>query len=274
MSSARGGSERLLPASYGTAPAGPGRAVVSARSLTKTFPRGGVVALENVSFDLQEHTFASVVGPSGCGKSTLLRLAAGLIPRSSGSLTIRGEGVAAPRPDTAMMFQRPILLPWKTALQNVVLPRQLEGRLDHDAWRQAGDLLHLLGLQGFEHTYPRHLSGGMQQRVALARILITGADLLLMDEPFASLDEFTRERLNLELLRIQAEIRASVMFVTHNITEAVFLADRVLVMTPRPGRLAGIIEVPFPRPRVIELLKSSEFNDLAFQVRALLGEHV
>jgi NitT/TauT family transport system ATP-binding protein len=248
--------------------------VVVARDLTKVFGRGEVVAVERVTFEVRHGQFVSVVGPSGCGKSTLLRLIAGLIPRSSGSLRVRGEEVKGPRRDIAMMFQRPILLPWKTAFDNVLLPRRLEGRTGREDVQAARDLLHLLALDGFEHTYPRHLSGGMQQRVALARLLITGAELLLLDEPFASLDEFTRERLNLELLRIQAEVGATAMFVTHNITEAVFLADHVLVMTPRPGRLAGVVEVPFERPRAIGLLKTPEFNELAFQVRSILGEHI
>ncbi|HEX6207651.1 MAG TPA: ABC transporter ATP-binding protein [Actinomycetota bacterium] len=251
-----------------------GGPTVRARGITKVFPRGKVVALEDVSFVIKSGQFTSVVGPSGCGKSTLLRLVAGLIPRSYGELDVHGSDVTGPRTDIAMMFQRPILLPWKTALENVVLPRKIRGRLDERDWREGRSLLRLLALEEFRHAYPQHLSGGMQQRVALARLLITGADLLLMDEPFASLDEFTRERLNLELLRIQSEVAATVMFVTHNITEAVFLADQVLVMTPRPGRLAGIVEVPFGRPRTIELLRSPEFNDLAFKVRGLLGESI
>jgi len=254
--------------------AGSGGPTVRARGLTKVFPRGKVVALEDVSFEVRSGQFTSVVGPSGCGKSTLLRLVAGLIPRSSGELEVHGSKVTAPRTDIAMMFQRPILLPWKTALENVVLPRRIRGKLTDRDWQEGRSLLRLLGLEDFRHAYPQHLSGGMQQRVALARLLITGADLLLMDEPFASLDEFTRERLNLELLRIQSEVDATIMFVTHNITEAVFLADQVLVMTPRPGRLAGVVEVPFGRPRAIELLRTPEFNDLAFKVRGLLGESI
>ena len=248
--------------------------LVQGRGVTKIFPRGKVVALEDVSFQVEHGRFTSVVGPSGCGKSTLLRLVAGLIPASSGSLLVHGSEVRSPRPDIAMMFQRPILLPWKTALENVVLPRKIRGKREKGSWSEGRDLLKLLALEEFEHAYPQHLSGGMQQRVALARLLITGADLLLMDEPFASLDEFTRERLNLELLRIQAEVGATILFVTHNITEAVFLADQVLVMTPRPGRLAGTIQVPFERPRTVELLRTPEFNDLAFKVRGLLGESI
>lgn len=251
-----------------------GGPTVRARGVTKVFPRGKVVALEDVTFEIQRGQFTSVVGPSGCGKSTLLRLVAGLIPRTSGELRVHGSDVTGPRTDIAMMFQRPILLPWKTALENVVLPRRIRGRLTDGDWEEGRSLLRLLALEDFRHAYPQHLSGGMQQRVALARLLITGADLLLMDEPFASLDEFTRERLNLELLRIQSEVEATVMFVTHNITEAVFLADQVLVMTPRPGRLAGVVEVPFDRPRSIDLLRTPEFNDLAFKVRGLLGESI
>jgi NitT/TauT family transport system ATP-binding protein len=247
---------------------------VQARNLTKIFPRGRVVALEDVSFEVRHGQFTSVVGPSGCGKSTLLRLVAGLISRTSGSILVHDSDVTGPRTDIAVMFQRPILLPWKTALENVVLPRKIRGQTGEDVWREGRDLLRLLALEDFEHAFPQHLSGGMQQRVALARLLITGAGLLLMDEPFASLDEFTRERLNLELLRIRSEVDATILFVTHNITEAVFLADQVLVMTPRPGRLAGVVDVPFARRREVGLLRSQEFHDLAFKVRGLLGEAV
>lgn len=170
------------------------------------------------------------------------------------------------------MFQAPTLLPWRTALQNVLLPLKLAGRLDSSARRKAGELLEMLGLQEFEDAYPPHLSGGMQQRVALARTLVTGAELLLMDEPFAALDEFTRERLNIEFIQIQHDVGATVLFVTHNINEAVFIADRVLVMTPRPGRLADIVKVPFARPRTIDVMRQSQFNETTFAVRALLDD--
>ncbi|MQB00642.1 MAG: ATP-binding cassette domain-containing protein [Actinobacteria bacterium] len=239
----------------------------------KVFPRGGVVAVEDISFDVRQGEFISLVGPSGCGKSTILRLVAGLIGKSSGSLHVHGSEVLGPRQDLAMMFQRPILLPWKTAIENVTLPVRIKGRVDEVTLKEARGLLGFLGLEQFHHAYPQHLSGGMQQRVALARLLITGNELLLMDEPFAALDEFTRERLTLELLRIQSRINATVMFVTHSIIEAVFLADRVLVMTPLPGRLAGIVEVPLERPRTIDLMRTPEFNDLVFKVRGMLGEH-
>ena len=169
------------------------------------------------------------------------------------------------------MFQRPTLLPWKTAIENVLLPSQLRGRVSKSDQEKGMDLLQLVGLEGFQFSYPRHLSGGMQQRVALARLLMTGANILLLDEPFGALDEFTRERLNIELLKIHADIGATTMFVTHNIAEAIFLADEVLVMTPRPGRLARVVEVPFEHPRQIGLMRSPDFNDLVFEVREILG---
>lgn len=248
----------------------PREVVVRAQGVEKTFD-GGVVALEGASFDVHKGEFVSVLGPSGCGKSTLLRLVAGLIERTGGSLTAYGTEVTAPRADIAMMFQRPTLLPWKTSLDNVLLPTTIERRPTKADRQRAIDLLRLTGLADFEFAYPQHLSGGMQQRVALARLLNTGADLLLLDEPFGALDEFTRERLNLELLRIQREIHATIMFVTHNIAEAVFLSDKVLVMTPRPGRLAEEIEVPFARPREIELTATAEFNTLVLRIRDILG---
>lgn len=241
---------------------------VSARSVGKRF--GQVVAIESATFSIPSGHFTAVLGPSGCGKSTLLRLVGGLLGYE-GELAVRGQAVGGPRADVGMMLQKPTLLPWRSAVENVLLPTVLRGRVDEDAREQAMRHLHLVGLEGFEFAYPRQLSGGMQQRVALARLLMTGADVLLLDEPFGALDEFTRERLNLELVRIHREIGATTLFVTHNIGEAVFLADEILVMTPRPGRLAGVVEVPFDRPREIELQRSTEFTDLVFEVREMLG---
>jgi len=189
----------------------------------------------------------------------------------SGDLAIKGKKVSGPSEDVGMMFQRPTLLPWKTAVENVLLPTELRGRVKQNERDRAMELLDLVGLNGFEFSYPRHLSGGMQQRVALARLLMTGANVLLLDEPFGALDEFTRERLNIELLRIHANVGATTMFVTHNISEAIFLADEVLVMTPRPGRLAKVIQIPFEHPREISLTRTQEFNDLVFSVREILG---
>jgi NitT/TauT family transport system ATP-binding protein len=247
-------------------------AVIEAVGLGKTFS-ASVVALVDASFTVEKGAFTSIVGPSGCGKSTLLRLVAGLIPLSSGRLTVHGQEVAAPRKDVGMMFQKATLLDWRTAVENVLLPSELGGRVMQEDKRRAIDLLHLVGLKGFEFSFPRQLSGGMQQRVALARLLQTGADILLLDEPFGALDEFTRERLNLELLRIVAEVRATTLFVTHNIAEAIFLADHVMVMTPHPGRLAAVVDVPFARPREIELQQTPEFNALVSEVRGILGSH-
>jgi NitT/TauT family transport system ATP-binding protein len=247
------------------------RGVISARDAVKRF-EGGVLAIDNVTFEARPGEFVSIVGPSGCGKSTLLRLIAGLIPLTGGTIAVNGRDVLEPRQDVALMFQRPTLLPWRTAFENVVLPPKLGGRLDGETERQAYDLLDLVGLRGFEHTYPRHLSGGMQQRVALARLLMIGVDVLLLDEPFAAVDQLTRERLNLELLRVHERMSATALLVTHNITEAILLADRVIVMTPRPGRIADVIDVPFERPRVQEMVAAREFQELVLRAyRGLQG---
>jgi NitT/TauT family transport system ATP-binding protein len=231
-----------------------------------------VLAVDHVSFEATPGEFVSIVGPSGCGKSTLLRLIAGLIPLSDGTISVNDLEVTEPRQDVALMFQRPTLLPWRTALQNALLPPKLGGKLDEAAERQAYELLDLVGLTGFEHTYPRHLSGGMQQRVALARLLMVGVDVLLLDEPFAAVDQLTRERLNLELLRVHERMSATALLVTHNITEAILLADRVIVMTPRPGRVADVIDVPFPRPRAQEMVAEPGFQELV--LRAYRGLQV
>ncbi|HEX9906512.1 MAG TPA: ABC transporter ATP-binding protein [Propylenella sp.] len=246
--------------------------VIEGDRVTKIFSET-VVALEGATFSVPKSSFVSLVGPSGCGKSTLLRLVAGLIPLTSGALFVHGQAVGAPRKDVGMMFQKATLLDWRTAVENVLLPTEIGGSVTWDDKRRAIDLLHLVGLKGFEFSFPRQLSGGMQQRVALARLLQTGADILLLDEPFGALDEFTRERLNLELLRIVAEVQATTLFVTHNIAEAIFLADHVIVMTPRPGRLAAMVDVPFARPREIALQQTPEFNAMVSEVRGILGGH-
>ena len=256
-----------LPAPDGTAEH---RGTIEVDEAVKRF-EGGVLAVDRVSFSAAAGEFVSLIGPSGCGKSTLLRLAAGLIPLTSGRIAINGTDVVDPRQDVALMFQKPTLLPWQTALQNTLLPRKLHGKAGRAAEEEAYGLLEMVGLAGFEHTYPRHLSGGMQQRVALARLLMVGVDVLLLDEPFAAVDQLTRERLNLELLKVHARINATAILVTHNITEAILLADRVLVMTPRPGRIADVIEVPFERPRVPQMAKEREFQELVF--RAHEGLH-
>ena len=247
------------------------RGAITVNDAVKRFS-GGVLAVDRVSIDVRPGEFLSLVGPSGCGKSTLLRLMAGLIPLTSGSIEINGSEVTDARQDVALMFQKPTLLPWRTALQNAMLPRALQkSKAGKTAEQDAYRLLDLVGLGGFEHTYPRHLSGGMQQRVALARLLMVGVEVLLLDEPFGAVDQLTRERLNLELLKIHQRTRATSVLVTHDITEAVLLADRVVVMTPRPGRVSDVIDVPFGRPRVAEMAKEREFQELVF--RAHEGLH-
>jgi NitT/TauT family transport system ATP-binding protein len=250
---------------------GGARGTISVTDAVKQFD-GGVLAVDHVSLEARPGEFVSIVGPSGCGKSTLLRLIAGLIPLTDGGIAVNGLDVTEPRQDVALMFQRPTLLPWRTALQNALLPPKLGGKLDDSAERRAYELLDMVGLSGFEHTYPRHLSGGMQQRVALARLLMVGVDVLLLDEPFAAVDQLTRERLNLELLRVHERMSATALLVTHNITEAILLADRVVVMTPRPGRIADVIDVPFPRPREQEMVAEREFQELV--LRAYRGLQV
>jgi NitT/TauT family transport system ATP-binding protein len=266
-----GGAAVLGEERQGAQAPGGARGTISVTDAVKQF-EGGVLAVDHVSLEATPGEFVSIVGPSGCGKSTLLRLIAGLIPLSDGSIAVNGRKVTEPRQDVALMFQRPTLLPWRTALQNALLPPKLGGRLDDAAERQAYELLDLVGLNGFEHTYPRHLSGGMQQRVALARLLMVGVDVLLLDEPFAAVDQLTRERLNLELLRVHERMSATALLVTHNITEAILLADRVIVMTPRPGRIADVIDVPFGRPRAPEMVAERGFQELV--LRAYRGLQV
>ncbi len=250
-----------------------GAAVVTGTSVGKSFANGTVVALDNAEFSISKGRFISLVGPSGCGKSTLLRLIAGLIPTTNGQIHVHGEPVSGARQDVAMMFQRATLLEWRTAIENVLLPTEIAGRIDEADRTRAMELLSLVGLGDFAFSFPAQLSGGMQQRVALARLLQTGADVVLLDEPFGALDEFTRERLNVELLRIVAEVGATTIFVTHNIAEAIFLADEVYVMTPRPGRIAKVIDVPFERPRELAIQTSPEFNHLVEEARDVLGTH-
>ena len=246
--------------------------VVSGRSVGKTFADGTVVALEDASFDIARGSFVSLVGPSGCGKSTLLRLIAGLIEPTSGRVEVHGTPVTGPRRDIAMMFQKATLLDWRTALENVLLPTEIAGTPTKADKDRAFDVLKLVGLGDFAFSFPAQLSGGMQQRVALARLLQTGADILLLDEPFGALDEFTREHMNIELMRIVGEVGATAIFVTHNISEAIFLADRVVVMTSRPGRMAKTVNVDLERPRPLSIQTSAPFNALVRDVRETLGE--
>ena len=228
-------------------------------------------ALDDISLAVDTGEFVTLVGPSGCGKSTLLKIVGGLVERTAGDVVFKGEAVRGPRRDIGIMFQTPVLFDWRTALENVMLPTEVLGLDRNESLRRARAALALVDLAGFEESYPSQLSGGMQQRVSLSRVLVYEPDLLLMDEPFGALDEFTRERLNLEIQRIWMQSRKTIIFVTHNIAEAVFLSDQILVMTPRPGRLARVVRVPFPRPREIRLMKSPEFASLVFEIREVLG---
>ena len=244
--------------------------VIAARHLAKRYDtqRGVVVALEDVGFTVGEGEFVAIVGPSGCGKSTLLKILAGLLPRTSGEVELRGSPITGPRRDIGVVFQSPVLFPWRTVLENVLLPIDVQGLgRQKNRWR-ALELLDLVGLNDFEHRYPAELSGGMQQRVAITRALIHDPALLLMDEPFGALDAMTRETLNVELQRIWLSRRETILFVTHSIPEAVFLADRVIVMTPRPGRILEVVRVAIPRPRALDVTSGPEFGELVKRIRA------
>ncbi len=224
-------------------------------------------ALLEVSLAIERNEFVSIVGPSGCGKSTLLRLIAGLIGPTSGQVGIDGVAVDGPRRDIGVVFQAPTLLPWANVLDNVLFPLKILHRLAPESPDKARDLLRLVGLSDFERKMPSELSGGMQQRASICRALITDPDILLMDEPFGALDALTREEMSLELLRIWQEQPKTIFFVTHSVPEAVLLADRVCVMTARPGRIIEIIDVPLTRPRSYEQESLQEFQNCAKRIR-------
>jgi NitT/TauT family transport system ATP-binding protein len=230
--------------------------------------RGSLTALDGVDLQVMPGAFVTVLGPSGCGKSTLLRLASGLIRPTSGTMRIDGQPIVGPRRDVGIVFQAPTLLPWKTVIDNALVPIRAMGGDVAAARPRARDLLALVGLDRFERHYPHELSGGMQQRVGIARALVHDPALLLMDEPFAALDAMTREAMMEEIGRIWAATRKSVLFITHSIPEAVFLADEVLVMSPRPGRILERVPVPLPRPRPIAAMDAPEFIALTAHLRA------
>lgn len=228
-------------------------------------------ALDDIDLTVTEREFVTLVGRSGCGKSTLLRIIAGLVRPTSGTVTVAGEQVTKPRRDVSMMFQRPALLPWRTVIDNVMLPVEVL-RLDARTYRRrAGDLLDLVGLNGFEGRYPHELSGGMQQRVSLCRSLVQDPRVLLMDEPFSALDALTRAELAAELQRVQMEQTTTIVFVTHSIEEAVLLADRCVVLSPRPGRLHKIVPVTIARPRTLgHNAHASEVTEVSAELHELL----
>ncbi len=244
-------------------------AYIEAKEVELTFAppnRAPVTALDGFNVVVEESEFVSIVGPSGCGKSTFLNVLLGLIPPNSGEMAIHGNPITGPGQDRAMVFQEFGLLPWRTVMSNIELGLELRG-VKRDARRETCQgFIDMVGLTGFEYHYPHELSGGMKQRVGLARALVTDPDVLLMDEPFAALDAQTRDIMQAELLRIWHEARKTVLFVTHQIEEAVYLSDRVIVMTKRPGRAKKIIEIPLARPRDYEMRVTQEFNDLKLAI--------
>jgi len=247
--------------------AGAGTLQAQGLSLVYRTRRGAIEALREVDLHIGAGEFVTLLGPSGCGKSTLLKIAAGLLAPTSGEMRIGGEPVREPRPDIGIAFQKPTLLPWKTVLANVVMPAETLGQ-DMDRARARGrELLALMGLEAFAGNYPNELSGGMQQRVGLARMLLRDPRLLLMDEPFSALDALTRETLMLELQRVWMRDQKSVMFITHSIAEAVFLSDRVLVMSARPGRIAEDYRIDLPRPRTLDTMTQPAFVQACAHLR-------
>lgn len=247
--------------------------IVVVKGLSAVFPNGngGLQALEQLSFSVFPRQFVCVLGPSGSGKSTLLRILAGLLAPSEGEVYYFGEKLVRPRRGVGFVFQKANLMPWRTVMENIVLPLELHQVPLAQARARASQLIDLVGLQGFENTLPRDLSGGMAQRVAIARALVHDPDLMLLDEPFGALDALTRERMGAELLHIWEKNQKTVIMVTHSIPEALFLADRVLVLSPRPGRLRLDLPVPLARPRDPDILYTPAFGDLARQLRHAIG---
>jgi NitT/TauT family transport system ATP-binding protein len=243
--------------------------VLEGRGIRHLYPgaQGPLLALDRVSLGVGEGELVAIVGPSGCGKSTLLRILGGLLIPSEGTVWLEGERLVAPRRQVAYVFQDANLMPWRTVLQNVTLPLEVVGVARDQAVQRANGLLRLVELTGFEGVHPRALSGGMAQRVALARALVAEPEVLLLDEPFGSLDALSREQMNLELLRIWRARRVTAVMVTHDLREAIFLADRVLVMSPRPGRIEHEVRVNLPRPRTVDVMYTEFFGALARQVR-------
>lgn len=247
--------------------AGGTQILVDGVSKTYTSRRGPVEALREIDFSLRRGEFLSLLGPSGCGKSTLLMIVSGLIPASSGSVTISGNVVKKPYTQVGIVFQRDVLLEWRNVLDNVMLQCEIRGLRGESYKRHALSLLSLVGLEGFTDRYPRELSGGMRQRVAICRALVHEPDLLLMDEPFGALDALTREQMNLDLLRLRTEQRTSVLFITHSISEAVMLSDRILVMSARPGQIVDELEMSFGPDRTAAITKTPEFSEHVQRIR-------
>jgi len=229
-----------------------------------------VTALQNVSLTIGRGEFVSIVGPSGCGKSTLLKIVAGLLPASSGLIRVNGTGVKSPAADVGLMFQRPVLLPWRRVLDNVLFPVNVRGLPSSRYEGRARNLLQQVGLAGFERRYPAELSVGMQQRVSLCRALLCDTQVLLMDEPFAALDALSRDKADVDLAQVVHATGITMLFVTHSIQEAILLANRILVMSARPGRIVDEIVFPVPRPRQLSIQQAPEFGQLVGRIRSAL----
>ena len=253
--------------------------VVEVRNVTKTFAHGNVTALQDIELDLHTREFVSLIGPSGCGKSTLLRVIGDLVQPTSGTVTVNGKSARQARNDRdyGIVFQDSVLFEWRTVAKNIALPLEMLGWDKTRRKNRVQEMMELVEIEGFGDHYPWQLSGGMQQRASIARAFAFEPALLLMDEPFGALDEMTRERLNLELLSIWERLQSTVVFVTHSISEAVFLSTRVVVMSPRPGRIAGVVPIDLPSPRSAETREDPRFFELVTEVRELLrkrGEHL
>ncbi len=248
----------------------PNAPLIEARAVCKTYETkdGPVESLKALDFTIAEGEFISVVGPSGCGKSTLLKMIAGLLPLSGGTLTLLGKPIAGPQHDVGIVFQSAVLLAWRNVIDNILLQAEIRHMPKAEAKAKAQKLIVMAGLTGFEGKYPWQLSGGMQQRASICRALLHDPSVLLMDEPFGALDALTREKMNLELQRIWLESKKTVLLITHSIPEAVFLSDRVIVMSERPSSIAAIYDIDLPRPRTLDMMASPEFAVYAKQVRA------
>jgi NitT/TauT family transport system ATP-binding protein len=246
--------------------------VVSIKGVAKQFGRGGTIALQGIELEIAEREFVSLIGPSGCGKSTLLRIVGDLIQPSSGSVVVNGKPARQARVDRdyGIVFQDPVLYDWRTVAKNIALPLEMARWPRRRRAERVREMLELVELGGFGNHHPWQLSGGMQQRVSIARALSFDPALLLMDEPFGALDEMTRERLNMELLRIWEQAGSTIVFVTHSISEAVFLSTRVVVMSPRPGRISDVIPIDLPQPRTAATREEPRFFELVTQVREAL----
>jgi NitT/TauT family transport system ATP-binding protein len=250
------------------------RPLITAKGVQKIFytPTGAIEAVGSVDFSVSAGEFISLLGPSGCGKSTLLMMVAGLEPLTGGSIVIDGIPVSRPRRDVGIVYQEPVLLPWKTVLQNVLFPIQIQKLSKADYLEKAHKLLWSVGLGEFLHKKPHELSGGMRQRVAICRALINDPAVLLMDEPFSALDTITREQMSLSLMTLWEEVRKSALFVTHSIRESVYLSDRVLVMGKRPSTVLWAERIPFPRPRALSIEETPEFNVICGRLRLKIDE--